>query len=144
MPFLNYTNKWSILLGVTSNPGFVDIQACKLEPNKALFEHIMQTTQTWASPDNLMYVVGATQTQTFRTIRKILPNHIFLCPGIGKQKGNLYSLAEHAMNTQCGIIVSVSRSLSNGKDFEYAHKQSLSLKQQMKECLRRKQLIPSH
>jgi len=128
-PFLEYENKWAIVLGLTSNKGAKDfeLQAMMGEDAKngaglheKLYEKVLRTVATWGSPDNLMFVVGATQADEFINIRKLVPDHFFLVPGVGAQGGSLQEISEKAMNTDIGILVNVSRAViyaSEKEDF---------------------------
>ncbi len=85
-----------------------------------LYEKVLQTVSTWGTPDNLMFVVGATQADSFINIRKLTPNHFYLVPGVGAQGGSLKEISEKAMNKDCGILVNASRAIiyaSGGEDF---------------------------
>lgn len=113
-PFLEYKNKWVILLALTSNPGSNDFQMLKVvgnKTNKYLFENVIETSQKWGSASQLMYVVGATQKNMLTKIREIAPNHFFLIPGIGEQGGNLKKISVTGMNNECGLLVNASRSI---------------------------------
>lgn len=109
-PFLEYTNKWTIVLGLTSNPGAKDFELQQTGQEK-LYEKVLRTAAGWGSAENLMFVVGATQTEAFVNIRNILPDHFFLVPGVGFQGGNLKEISEKAMNKDHGILVNVSRAI---------------------------------
>lgn len=129
-PFLTYEGKWVILLALTSNKGSHDFQLTADANGERLFEKVLRTSQTWATADQMMYVVGATQGQLFEDIRRIAPDHFLLVPGIGAQGGSLEEVCRYGMNSQCGLIVNSSRAIiyaSNGEDFaeraaEAAHK----------------------
>lgn len=114
-PFLEYKNKWAILLALTSNKGANDFQLSELRtPNsgqKKLFEKVIVTSQTWGSPENLMYVVGATKSELFTEVRSIAPDHFLLVPGIGAQGGDLKEVSKNGMNNMCGLLVNSSRSI---------------------------------
>ncbi|GAA4456091.1 orotidine-5'-phosphate decarboxylase [Nibrella saemangeumensis] len=118
-PFLNYNGKWVILLALTSNPGSQDFQVQHIG-NQPLFEYVMQTAQTWASHDRLMFVVGATQAEQLGRIRQIAPNHFLLVPGVGAQGGSLAEVSRYGLNEHGGLLVNASRSIlyaSSGTDF---------------------------
>lgn len=118
-PFLAYENKWTILLGLTSNSGAKDFEL-QQAGDERLFEKVMRTAATWGSPSNLMYVVGATQADEFIRIREILPDHFFLVPGVGAQGGSLEEISKKAMNKDVGLLVNASRAIiyaSSGEDF---------------------------
>ncbi len=119
-PFLTYEGKWVILLALTSNKGSHDFQLTADANGERLFEKVLRTSQQWATADQLMYVVGATQGQLFEDIRRIAPDHFLLVPGIGAQGGSLEEVCRYGMNSQCGLIVNSSRAIiyaSNGEDF---------------------------
>jgi orotidine-5'-phosphate decarboxylase len=109
-PFLEYKNKWTILLGLTSNTGARDFE---LQPagNGLLYEKVLTTAAQWGNPGNLMYVVGATQADAFINIRKLTPDHFYLVPGVGAQGGSLQEISEKAMNKDVGILVNASRAV---------------------------------
>ena len=111
---------WVILLALTSNKGSHDFQLTADANGERLFEKVLRTSQQWASADQMMYVVGATQGQLFEDIRRIVPDHFLLVPGIGAQGGSLEEVCRYGMNSQCGLIVNSSRAIiyaSNGEDF---------------------------
>jgi orotidine-5'-phosphate decarboxylase len=121
-PFLEYANKWTILLGLTSNSGAKDFE---LQPagEHLLYERVMITAASWGTPENLMYVVGATQTEAFARIRSLTPDHFYLVPGIGAQGGSLEAISQKAMNKDVGLLVNASRAIiytSAGEDFAEA------------------------
>jgi orotidine-5'-phosphate decarboxylase len=134
-PFLEYKNKWTILLGLTSNPGSKDFELQKMVTQKEileegihitqqrtnyLYETVLETASQWGNPENLMFVIGATQADEFVNIRKITPHHFYLVPGVGAQGGSLKEISEKAMNEHCGLLVNASRAIiyaSNGEDF---------------------------
>ncbi|MBN1182748.1 MAG: orotidine-5'-phosphate decarboxylase [Bacteroidales bacterium] len=109
-PFLEYDNKWVIILALTSNKGASDFQFMR-EKDEYLYEKVLKTTQDWGNCENIMYVVGATQAQMLKSIRKIIPNHFLLVPGVGAQGGSLTEVAEYGMNKTCGILVNSSRNI---------------------------------
>lgn len=110
-PFLIYPEKWVILLALTSNKGSKDFQFVEDKDGERLFEKVLKTSQTWASDDQLMFVVGATQGKMFLDIRKHAPNHFLLVPGVGAQGGSLKEVAEYGMNDTCGLLVNSSRAI---------------------------------
>lgn len=110
-PFLKYENKWGIVLALTSNPGSADFELQKLTKGDFLFEEVLKTVSTWGTPENLMYVVGATQADKLAEIRKICPDHFFLVPGVGAQGGSLADVAKYGMNKDCGLLVNSSRGI---------------------------------
>lgn len=109
-PFLEYSNKWAIVLGLTSNKGAADFELQEAGGEK-LYEKVLRTVSNWGNPGNLMFVVGATQAEEFINIRRLLPEHFFLVPGVGFQGGSLKEISEKAMNKDCGILVNVSRAI---------------------------------
>jgi len=121
-PFLNYEGKWSVILALTSNKSAADFQYIEdKSTGKKLFETVLETSQKWASTDQIMYVVGATKAETLTDIRKIVPDHFLLVPGVGAQGGSLAEVAKYGMNDHCGLLVNSSRGIiyaSSGKDFK--------------------------
>jgi orotidine-5'-phosphate decarboxylase len=118
-PFLEYKNKWTIVLGLTSNEGAKDFEFKKTGEDY-LYEVVMRKTSEWGNPENLMFVVGATRAEEFTNLRKIAPEHFFLVPGVGAQGGSLKEISEKAMIKDCGLLVNASRAIiyaSNGEDF---------------------------
>ncbi|MDR3339949.1 MAG: orotidine-5'-phosphate decarboxylase [Candidatus Symbiothrix sp.] len=109
-PFL-LPDKWVILLALTSNKGSQDFQMMTDSAGERLFEKVLKKSQEWASDEQLMYVVGATQGKLFLDIRKIVPDHFLLVPGVGAQGGSLREVAEYGMNSQCGLLVNSSRQI---------------------------------
>lgn len=120
LPFLEFQNKWVILLALTSNTGSEDFQKMKMESGEFLYEKVLEQSKKWGGPEQLMYVVGATQTQSLTEIRKIVPENFLLIPGVGAQGGSLAEVSEYGMNSECGLLVNSSRAIiyaSNGHDF---------------------------
>jgi orotidine-5'-phosphate decarboxylase len=118
-PFLEYKEKWVILLALTSNKGAENFQLLEFN-GKKLFETVLEKSQQWANADNMMYVVGATQAKMLADIRKIVPDHFLLVPGVGAQGGSLEEVAKYGVNNKIGLIVNASRSIifaSGGTDF---------------------------
>lgn len=138
-PFLDFENKWAIVLGLTSNIGSQDFQTLKLENGNFLFQKVLQTVATWGSADQLMFVIGATKANEFAEIRKLIPDHFLLVPGVGAQGGDLESVSKYGFNNQCGLLVNSSRNIiyaSNGVDFAVnAGKASKAIAEEMKEYL---------
>ena len=110
-PFLTYEGKWVILLALTSNKGSYDFQLTEDKDGERLFEKVLRKSQAWANDENMMYVVGATQGRMFEDIRRIVPNHFLLVPGIGAQGGSLEEACKYGMNSKCGLIVNSSRAI---------------------------------
>lgn len=134
IPFLEFENKWVILLALTSNSGGADFQ--RIESNGIpLFEQVLIKSQEWAGPDRMMYVVGATQAQDLKHIRSIVPDHFLLVPGVGAQGGNLEEVSKYGMNSHCGLLINASRSIiyaGNGVDFaKKAEEEAKSMQQEM-------------
>ena len=138
-PYLNYKDKWVILLALTSNQGSLDFQNTKLANGLHLFEEIISVSKKWGSSKNMMYVVGATKATRIKEIRKIIPNHFLLIPGVGKQGGSLYKVAQYGLNSECGILINSSRSIiyaSNCESFaENAKIESKKIQQNMSNLL---------
>jgi orotidine-5'-phosphate decarboxylase len=121
-PFLEFTDKWTILLGLTSNPGAKDFELQKVGDG-LLYERVLTTAAGWGTPDNLMFVVGATQADSFTAIRRLTPDHFYLVPGVGAQGGSLQEISDKAMNKDVGLLVNASRAVifaSSGEDFAEA------------------------
>ena len=110
-PFLGYEGKWVILLALTSNKGSHDFQLTEDKDGEKLFQKVLRKSQEWAGDEQMMYVVGATQGQAFEEIRKIVPNHFLLVPGIGAQGGSLSEVCKYGMTRNCGLIVNSSRAI---------------------------------
>ncbi|EJW99145.1 orotidine 5'-phosphate decarboxylase [gut metagenome] len=110
-PFLQYEGKWVILLALTSNKGSHDFQLMADEKGERLFERVLRTSQQWAGPDQIMYVVGATQGRLFEDIRRIVPDHFLLVPGVGAQGGSLEEVCKYGMTKDCGLLVNSSRGI---------------------------------
>ena len=110
-PFLAYEDIWVILLALTSNPGSHDFQLTKDEEGTMLFEKVLATSREWGSKENMMYVVGATQGKSFENVRRIVPEHFLLVPGVGAQGGSLEEVCKYGMNSDCGLLVNASRAI---------------------------------
>jgi orotidine-5'-phosphate decarboxylase len=134
-PFLDYKGKWSILLGLTSNEGAKDFQLQKMKNGKPLYEQVLKTSAKWGSADNTMYVVGATKAAALSGIRKIIPGHFLLVPGVGAQSGDMAKVIKNGANDDGSLLINASRSIlyaSSGKDFaKKAREEALRLKKQM-------------
>lgn len=134
-PFLQYEGKWVILLALTSNKGSHDFQLMQDTDGQRLFERVLQTSQKWAGPDQMMYVVGATQGKLFEDIRRIVPDHFLLVPGVGAQGGSLEEVCKYGMNKDCGLLVNSSRAIiyaDNTENFaEAASAAAKDLQEQM-------------
>lgn len=138
-PFLQYEGKWVILLALTSNKGSHDFQLTTDQQGERLFEKVMRTSQQWASEEQMMYVVGATQGQLFEDIRKIAPRHFLLVPGVGAQGGSLEEVCRYGMTSDCGLLVNSSRGIiyadSTEQFAEIAAAKARDLQQQMASLL---------
>ncbi len=134
-PFLEFENKWAIVLALTSNKGGLDFQKIEDKSGKKLFKQVLETSQTWGTVANMMYVVGATRAEQLSEIREIIPNHFLLVPGVGAQGGNLKDVAKYGMNSDCGLLVNSSRGIiyaGDGSDFaEKARIEAQKLQQEM-------------
>ena len=110
-PFLAYPDKWVILLALTSNKGSHDFQLTEDPTGQRLFEKVILKSQEWGTPENMMYVVGATQGRMFEDTRKVAPDHFLLVPGVGAQGGSLQEVCRYGMNKDCGLLVNSSRGI---------------------------------
>ena len=122
-PFLQFENKWAIVLGLTSNEGANDFQLDKGE-KELLYKHVLRTSSQWGTPNNMMYVIGATKAEMLTEVRTILPTHFFLVPGVGAQGGSLSDVCKYGLiKDDIGLLVNSSRDIiyaSNGNDFAEA------------------------
>lgn len=137
-PFLKYNGKWVILLALTSNKGAEDFELMEDANGEMLFEKVLKTSQQWADENKMMYVVGATQAEMLADIRKIVPNHFLLVPGVGAQGGSLEKVAEYGMNDNCGLIVNSSRGIiyaDTGRYYAEAAKEEAFFLQQKMQVL---------
>ncbi|MES2557778.1 MAG: orotidine-5'-phosphate decarboxylase [Bacteroidota bacterium] len=141
-PFQEYANKWVILLALTSNKGALDFQFMTDINGEELYKKVLKKSAKWGDDSNLMYVVGATRAEGIGEVRKLVPNHFFLVPGVGAQGGSLEDVANYGWNADCGLLVNASRSIlyaSNGTDFaEKAGEEAHQLQQEMQVILHRK------
>ncbi|UAY54425.1 orotidine-5'-phosphate decarboxylase [Arachidicoccus terrestris] len=122
-PFLAYKDKTTIVLGLTSNKGADDFEQLALATGKRLYEQVLTTVSSWGSPDNLMFVVGATQAESLQHIRTLVPDHFLLVPGVGAQGGTVEEVAAAGWTKNCGLLVNVSRAVmyaSSGTDYKAA------------------------
>lgn len=144
-PFLGYNGKWVILLALTSNKGSHDFQLTEDANSERLFEKVLRTSQQWGNDENMMYVVGATQGQMFEAIRKFVPTHFLLVPGVGAQGGSLEEVCKYGINKDCGLLVNSSRGIiyaSADNDFaEVAGQKAQQLQQQMSAELKKAGII---
>jgi len=145
-PFLTYGDKWVILLALTSNKGAFDFQFNESkETGERLFETVLKTSQKWGNDENMMYVVGATKAEMLSDIRKIIPNHFLLVPGVGAQGGSLQDVAKYGMNNTCGLLVNSSRQIiyaSSEADYaQQARAEATKVQLEMEHLLSQAELI---
>jgi orotidine-5'-phosphate decarboxylase len=144
VPFLSYEDKWVILLALTSNKGADDFQYHN-EDGIRLFERVLTVSKKWGTVNNLMFVIGATRADMFRDIRKIVPEHFLLVPGVGAQGGSLQEVAKYGMTSKCGLLVNSSRNIifaDNSKNFDkVAAEKAREMQQEMEQYLAEKNLI---
>ncbi len=145
-PYLQYEDKWTILLAITSNESFKDFQLIEnKQTGNRLFEDVVLQSMHWGSDANMMYVVGATHPEYFAAVRRHAPHHFLLVPGVGEQGGSLQKVAEHGLNDRCGLIVNSSRGIIyadiTGNFAVEARKRAQKLQQEMKALLTAKGLI---
>lgn len=137
-PFLDYENKWTIVLGLTSNEGSKDFQQQKLN-DCFLYEEVIRKTAEWGTKENLMFVVGATKAIDISSIRKFIPDHFLLIPGVGFQGGSLSEVSKYGLNADCGLLVNASRAIiyaGNKENFaEEARQIALQYQKEMKSYL---------
>ena len=133
-PFLEYENKWTIVLGLTSNKGANDFEMLRVisadtnhglsadtnhgTTEEYLYEKVLKTVSRWGNINNLMFVTGATQAKELENIRKIIPDHFILIPGVGFQGGSLQEVSKYGLNTDCGLLVNASRAIIYAGDKE--------------------------
>ena len=138
-PFMGYDGKWVIVLALTSNKGSMDFQMIRDTEGTPLYEHVLRKAQQWGTPDNMMFVAGATRGEMLQDVRRIVPKHFLLVPGVGAQGGSLADVARYAMNSQCGIIVNSSRGIihaSNGEDWvDAARQKAAAMQSEMSQLL---------
>ncbi len=141
-PFLEFEDKFTIMLALTSNKGGLDFQLLKDNEGATLYEKVLKTSLSWKNNEQLMYVVGATRPEYFQKIRKIVPNHFLLVPGVGAQGGDLQGVCHYGLNKDVGLLVNSSRGIiyaSSSKDFaQMARKKAVELQQEMSEILIKK------
>ncbi|MDD2197041.1 MAG: orotidine-5'-phosphate decarboxylase [Bacteroidales bacterium] len=145
-PFLTFEKKWVILLALTSNTSFDDFQMeVNGETKKLLYETVIEKSMHWGTENNMMYVVGATRAKMLEDVRKIIPDHFLLVPGVGEQGGSLADVAKYGMNKQCGLLVNSSRGIlyaDNSMRFaDAARAKAMQLQKQMKTLLDEANLI---
>lgn len=143
-PYLSYKERWAVILALTSNKGADDFQFHS-ENGIRLFEKVLKTSQGWGTTDNLMFVVGATRAEMLRDVRKIVPDHFLLVPGVGAQGGSLKEVAEYGLNNKCGLLVNSSRGIifaDNSDNFDrVAGVKAMEIQSEMETCLELHRLI---
>ena len=134
-PFLEYEGKWVVMLALTSNKGSLDFQLMQDENGERLFEKVMRKGQEWGTPQNMMFVVGATRGEMFKDVRRVAPRHFLLVPGVGAQGGSLEEVCRYGMTQDCGLLVNSSRGIiyaSSDEHFaEIAGNKAREIQQQM-------------
>lgn len=115
-PFLAYSNKWTIVLGLTSNTGSQNFEQQKLANGQFLYESVLEQVASWGSPEQLMFVIGATKANDLESIRKIVPNHFLLVPGVGAQGGSLSEVTRYGKNAAVGLLINASRAIIYASD----------------------------
>lgn len=143
-PFIR-EGKWAIVLGLTSNPGGLDFQNQVLGNGLKVYEHVISESSKWGSDQNMMYVVGATRSEFIADLRKIVPDHFFLVPGVGAQGGSLIDVAKAGLTKECGLLVNSSRAIiyaGSGKDFaDESEKAAKKVQLEMEEILSNASLL---
>jgi len=144
-PFLGYAGKWVVMLALTSNKGSLDFQLLEDKDGERLFEKVLRTSLGWGNEDNMMYVVGATRGSLFEDVRRIVPRHFLLVPGVGAQGGSLEEVCRYGMNDACGLLVNSSRGIifadSTERFADVAREKAAELQKQMENLLREKGLL---
>lgn len=140
-PFLGFPDKWAIVLGLTSNKGNKDFQCLTLSAEQLpLWEKVLCTCASWGTPENMMFVIGATHPEAFARVRQLIPDHFLLVPGVGAQGGDLGAICRYGLNRDCGLLVNASRSIlyaSSGTDFaQKARDEAQRLQQEMEIALK--------
>lgn len=138
-PFLKHENKWVVLLGLTSNDGASDFQLNELTKGGKLYEDVLKKSVHWGNASNMMYVIGATRPEMFAEVRKILPDHFLLVPGVGAQGGSLAEVCKYGLNKDIGLLINSSRAIiyaGNGEDFaEKAKGEAEKMKREMEKFI---------
>jgi orotidine-5'-phosphate decarboxylase len=145
-PFLEFREKWVILLALTSNKGAFDFQFLSDKTsNNRLFEEVLTRSEQWGSKENMMYVVGATKAEMFTDVRKIVPDHFLLVPGVGAQGGSLREVAKYGITKDCCLLVNSSRNIiytSNGIYFaEAARTEAMKMQQEMEQIMKESRIL---
>jgi orotidine-5'-phosphate decarboxylase len=137
--FLKYENKWAILLALTSNPGADDFEMIRAEDGQYVFQHVLEKSAQWGNTENTMYVVGATRAEMLAEVRKIVPDHFLLIPGVGAQGGSMAEVFKYGANADVGLLINASRSIlyaSSGSDYATAAKaESKKMQEEMKQWI---------
>jgi orotidine-5'-phosphate decarboxylase len=143
-PFLSYKDKWVVLLALTSNKGADDFQYHS-DDGIRLFERVLSVSQKWGTINNMMYVVGATRAEMLKDIRKLVPDHFLLVPGVGAQGGSLKEVAKYGLNNKCGLLVNSSRGIifaDSTEDFDkIAGEKAKEVQVEMEKYLSERSLI---
>ena len=140
-PFLEFENKWAIVLGLTSNTGSKDFEQLRVVGQATnnggektgsdyLYESVLKKVNSWGDPSNLMFVVGATKASDLADIRKIIPDHFLLVPGVGFQGGSLKEVSKYGINNDCGLLVNASRAIIYASEKEDFAKEARAIAQQ--------------
>jgi orotidine-5'-phosphate decarboxylase len=145
-PFLSFENKWVILLALTSNSGAADFQLIQENnSNQKLFELVLKKSLAWGNRENMMYVVGATKAEMLAEIRKIVPEHFLLIPGVGAQGGSMEEVAKYGINKQCGLLVNNSRNIiyadATNMFAKVAGEKALEMQKEMETLLQKYKVI---
>jgi len=148
LPFLDHKGKWVILLALTSNEGAENFQLIRTGKSERLFETVLRTSSTWAGKENLMYVVGATRANMLVIVREHVPEHFLLIPGVGAQGGSLEDVFKYGKNSDCGLLVNLSRTIiyadSTERFNEVAGQKAREMQQQMEKLLKQEFLLINH
>jgi orotidine-5'-phosphate decarboxylase len=143
-PFLTYNDKWVVILALTSNKGADDFQYHN-EDGIKLFERVLSVSQKWGTINNTMFVVGATRAEMLKDIRKIVPDHFLLVPGVGAQGGSLEDVAKYGMTSKCGLLVNSSRGIifaDNSENFDkIAGEKAWEIQIEMEKYLKERNLV---
>ena len=138
-PFYNYPNKWVIVLGLTSNVGSQDFQLVKDAHGDEMYKSVLKKAAMWGTPDDTMFVIGATHPEKIKEIRELLPRHFFLVPGVGAQGGSLKDIAKYGMIDEIGLLVNSSRSIiyaGNDESFDIAAREkAMEMQKEMEDLL---------
>ena len=138
-PFIEYPNKWTIVLALTSNDGSNSFQNLMLKNGNFLFQEVLECSSKWGTTANMMYVVGATKAKDLSEIRKVLPEHFLLIPGIGAQGGDLDEVIKNGINDDVGLLINSSRGIiyaGNDQDFDSKSRdEAMKIKNRMSKYL---------